>query len=251
MAAAADARWNAIADAIAATGSYELTFDELEHGMRVAWRNAPKCSNRKHWRELRLVDRRYDCRTNRDVRDRRRHHGIAATPRPRPRRGSSATSIVRDEDRPQRSVAPRGGPPGRPPPRDARGRRLRGRRRSRTARRSSTRAWTTSRRRRGAASRTASSRCSRTACASGTTSSWASRARAAPTAGSRATRRASRSRRCSATASAGNPATARASTTCRSSSRRAARPSSFRCRRRPPRPCGSATRSTTGWRAST
>jgi hypothetical protein len=30
-------------------GTYEHTFDELEHGARVAWRNAPKCSNRKYW----------------------------------------------------------------------------------------------------------------------------------------------------------------------------------------------------------
>ncbi|CAD7697898.1 unnamed protein product [Ostreobium quekettii] len=37
-------------------GTYDLTFDELQHGARVAWRNAPKCSNRGHWSELVLLD---------------------------------------------------------------------------------------------------------------------------------------------------------------------------------------------------
>jgi nitric oxide synthase oxygenase domain/subunit len=40
------------------TGTYEHTFDELEHGARVAWRNAPKCSNRKYWQQLKLLDAR-------------------------------------------------------------------------------------------------------------------------------------------------------------------------------------------------
>ena len=29
------------------TGTYKHTFDELQYGARVAWRNAPKCANRK------------------------------------------------------------------------------------------------------------------------------------------------------------------------------------------------------------
>ncbi|KAG2495440.1 hypothetical protein HYH03_006386 [Edaphochlamys debaryana] len=44
---------------IAATGSYTHTFDELQHGARVAWRHAPKCSNRKFWEELNLLDHRH------------------------------------------------------------------------------------------------------------------------------------------------------------------------------------------------
>ena len=40
------------------TGTYEHTFDELEHGARIAWRNAPKCSNRKYWQQLKLLDAR-------------------------------------------------------------------------------------------------------------------------------------------------------------------------------------------------
>ena len=27
-----------------------------EHGSRVAWRNSPKCSNRKYWQQLKLLD---------------------------------------------------------------------------------------------------------------------------------------------------------------------------------------------------
>lgn len=38
------------------TGTYTHTFDELEYGSRAAWRFAPKCSNRKFWNELHLLD---------------------------------------------------------------------------------------------------------------------------------------------------------------------------------------------------
>lgn len=55
---AREARWAAIAAEVAATGSYELTFDELEHGARVAWRNAPKCANRSKHMELTVADHR-------------------------------------------------------------------------------------------------------------------------------------------------------------------------------------------------
>ena len=51
-------RLNAIKRSIVATGTYEHTFDELQHGARVAWRNAPKCSNRKYWAQLKLLDKR-------------------------------------------------------------------------------------------------------------------------------------------------------------------------------------------------
>eukprot|EP00984_Skeletonema_dohrnii_P034576 scaffold33595_cov95-Skeletonema_dohrnii-CCMP3373.AAC.1 len=45
-----------VREAIHETGSYVHTFDELEHGARVAWRNAPKCANRKYWQQLKLLD---------------------------------------------------------------------------------------------------------------------------------------------------------------------------------------------------
>ena len=37
-----------------------------EHGARVAWRNAPKCSNRKYWQQLKLLDCR-DVNTNEGI----------------------------------------------------------------------------------------------------------------------------------------------------------------------------------------
>ena len=51
-------RLSAIKRSIVVTGTYEHTFDELQHGARVAWRNAPKCSNRKYWAQLKLLDKR-------------------------------------------------------------------------------------------------------------------------------------------------------------------------------------------------
>lgn len=63
------------------TGTYEHTFDELQHGARVAWRNAPKCSNRKFWGQLKLLDCR-DVTTNRGMFDRCiRHLAKAVSPR--------------------------------------------------------------------------------------------------------------------------------------------------------------------------
>ena len=37
---------------VAAKGSYDLTYEELVFGARMAWRNAPRCSNRIVWRQL-------------------------------------------------------------------------------------------------------------------------------------------------------------------------------------------------------
>eukprot|EP00898_Chlorokybus_atmophyticus_P001881 jgi/Chlat1/2694/Chrsp180S02868 len=51
-------RWTEIEQEIETTGTYRHTFEELQHGARVAWRNAPKCSNRKFWGELTLLDKR-------------------------------------------------------------------------------------------------------------------------------------------------------------------------------------------------
>lgn len=51
-------RISEIQESIYATGTYVHTFDELQHGAQVAWRNAPKCSNRKYWQQLKLLDQR-------------------------------------------------------------------------------------------------------------------------------------------------------------------------------------------------
>ena len=42
-----EARKESIAADIDLRGRYEHTFDELQHGARVAWRNAGKCINRQ------------------------------------------------------------------------------------------------------------------------------------------------------------------------------------------------------------
>jgi len=40
------------------TGTYWQTFEEIEFGSRVAWRNNARCIGRNHWRSLELLDRR-------------------------------------------------------------------------------------------------------------------------------------------------------------------------------------------------
>jgi nitric-oxide synthase len=52
------ARRRSVAASIAETGGYEHTFEELEHGVRVAWRNSSRCIGRLYWRSLKLRDRR-------------------------------------------------------------------------------------------------------------------------------------------------------------------------------------------------
>jgi nitric-oxide synthase len=41
------------------TGTYRQTFEELEHGARVAWRNNTRCIARYHWRTLQVRDLRH------------------------------------------------------------------------------------------------------------------------------------------------------------------------------------------------
>jgi hypothetical protein len=45
-----------ITESILSRGTYELTFKELEVGAQISWRNAPKCSNRAYWDQLRVLD---------------------------------------------------------------------------------------------------------------------------------------------------------------------------------------------------
>ncbi|MBP7242605.1 nitric oxide synthase oxygenase [Amaricoccus sp.] len=54
-----DKRWSEVTHEIRATGSYTHAFEELEHGARLAWRNAPKCIGRISWKNLIVRDRRY------------------------------------------------------------------------------------------------------------------------------------------------------------------------------------------------
>ena len=54
----AESRVSEILNQIESTGTYSHTYDELTVGARVAWRNAPKCSNRKYWNTLHVIDAR-------------------------------------------------------------------------------------------------------------------------------------------------------------------------------------------------
>lgn len=44
---------------IAATGTYEQSFKELEYGAKVAWRNSNRCIGRLYWKTLKVRDQRH------------------------------------------------------------------------------------------------------------------------------------------------------------------------------------------------
>jgi nitric-oxide synthase len=52
-------RWQEVKDAIARTGTYEHTFDELAYGAKLAWRNSSRCVGRNFWQNLNLRDMRH------------------------------------------------------------------------------------------------------------------------------------------------------------------------------------------------
>lgn len=55
----AEKRWSEIIHEIRATGAYTQTFEEIEYGAKLAWRNAPKCIGRISWKNLIVRDRRH------------------------------------------------------------------------------------------------------------------------------------------------------------------------------------------------
>ena len=57
----ATSRLRAVADEIAATGTWTPTFEELEHGARMAWRNNARCIGRLFWPSLKVRDCRHLC----------------------------------------------------------------------------------------------------------------------------------------------------------------------------------------------
>lgn len=57
-------RLKAIQNEIHATGTYRHTFQELEQGVRMAWRNSNRCIGRLFWKSLVLHDQRDICTTN-------------------------------------------------------------------------------------------------------------------------------------------------------------------------------------------
>ncbi|XP_072547840.1 nitric oxide synthase, inducible-like [Salminus brasiliensis] len=60
------ARIDEVAQEIDATGTYQLTTEELAFGAKQAWRNAPRCIGRIQWANLQLFDGR-KCKTAEDM----------------------------------------------------------------------------------------------------------------------------------------------------------------------------------------
>ncbi|ULG71574.1 nitric oxide synthase oxygenase [Macrococcus brunensis] len=56
--AATKARLRVIEEEISQTGTYQHTTEELEYGVRVAWRNSNRCIGRLFWDKLNLIDKR-------------------------------------------------------------------------------------------------------------------------------------------------------------------------------------------------
>jgi len=51
-------RLSEVKNEIEKTGTYTHTFQELEHGVRMAWRNSNRCIGRLYWKSLILNDKR-------------------------------------------------------------------------------------------------------------------------------------------------------------------------------------------------
>ncbi len=49
-------RWAVVEHELSSHGHYEMTFEELEHAARMAWRNSPRCPGRIQWKNLTLAD---------------------------------------------------------------------------------------------------------------------------------------------------------------------------------------------------
>jgi nitric oxide synthase oxygenase domain/subunit len=47
-----------VQDTIRRTGTYDLTYEELDYASTLAWRNSPRCPGRIQWKNLKL----FDCR---------------------------------------------------------------------------------------------------------------------------------------------------------------------------------------------
>ena len=62
----AEDRCAAIQNRLVLTGTYEHTYEELEHGARMAWRNSNRCIGRLFWKSLNVFDAR-DRKTPDDV----------------------------------------------------------------------------------------------------------------------------------------------------------------------------------------
>ncbi|WP_408011564.1 nitric oxide synthase oxygenase [Pseudalkalibacillus sp. A8] len=61
-------RLEEIRQEIAENGHYDHTFEELEYGARVAWRNSNRCIGRLFWESLKVIDER-NLETEEEIRD--------------------------------------------------------------------------------------------------------------------------------------------------------------------------------------
>ncbi|WP_442865198.1 nitric oxide synthase oxygenase [Alkalihalobacillus sp. CinArs1] len=71
-------RKHEVKDQIEKTGVYEHTFEELQHGAKMAWRNSNKCIGRLFWNTLTVIDKR-SATTVEEVADALLHHIHSAT----------------------------------------------------------------------------------------------------------------------------------------------------------------------------
>ncbi|OQM44158.1 hypothetical protein B6A27_18230, partial [Anoxybacillus sp. UARK-01] len=49
-------RLQQIRDEMEQTGTYSHTYEELEHGAKMAWRNSNRCIGRLFWQTLQVID---------------------------------------------------------------------------------------------------------------------------------------------------------------------------------------------------
>lgn len=54
-----EARLNSIEEEISSTGFYTHTYEEIEHGAKMAWRNSNRCIGRLFWDKLHVLDARH------------------------------------------------------------------------------------------------------------------------------------------------------------------------------------------------
>ena len=47
-------RWEQVQQEVETRGTYDLTYDEIVAGARLAWRNAPRCIGRIQWANLKV-----------------------------------------------------------------------------------------------------------------------------------------------------------------------------------------------------
>ncbi|WP_078382150.1 nitric oxide synthase oxygenase [Sutcliffiella halmapala] len=73
-------RLQEIKEAIVQVGTYEHTYEELEHGAKMAWRNSNRCIGRLFWNALQVIDKRHLMRED-DIAKALLHHIEFATNR--------------------------------------------------------------------------------------------------------------------------------------------------------------------------